>query len=116
MSTERNRKQNARLIATGARLKLEGVIHVQGRGWAHSSTSRALIHEPGMHPDQVATAGQALVRADRVTSPAAEDEGLARYGTDSMGARIARNMDASRDAAYAGEELAKRMEHLLAQR
>lgn len=31
---DRNREQNRRMLETGARLKLEGVIHVQSRGWA----------------------------------------------------------------------------------
>lgn len=113
MSPERNRKQNARLIATGARLKLEGVVYVQGHRWAQSSDWN---RKPGTHPDQIATTGQSLVQANRVSSPAARDVGPLTNGVDAVDTRIARNMKASRAAMYAEEELVKRMKHLLENR
>lgn len=52
LSAERNRQQLSRMLETGARLRLGGVIHVQQRGWAAHPSNSLQSHEASQEEEE----------------------------------------------------------------
>lgn len=139
----RNREQNERLVETGARMRLGGVLHVQARGWAHqkAQSTRDTQHAVSVgamlrgntqdgidtvqsdeRADQEGPSGSAAIEAGALgeqssSIPVSEvgDESIG-HATRGRGAGYVKHPQQAKDLACMEEELMERRAHLLAKR